>query len=482
MKDNKKAIFINTASQVLVRFVTLAIALISIKLLSRYLGPAGVGDYNTITTYINLFIVVADLGLFSVAVREISKNPEREKKILSNVFNIRLVSAVIATCISIVVVFFTHYSSDIKLGTIIASGFILFNLMASLYDMVLQYRLKMQFSALAELLSKVLSIIALYIIVAMHGNFLWIISTVTFSGVTIFVFKWLFARRYIKIASEYDHKVAKWIFHMSWPIGLVFIINNLYFKLDTLMLFAIKGATAVGIYSVAYKVLEVTVFVGSYFASALKPTISENIAKEKIYMQRLIEKSINIMLLLSLPLAFVSLTFSKEIILFLSTPDFLSGSRALIFLSLTLPVIYLDTLLGEILIANDERKLLIRVAIFILLFNFLANLYFIPRYSFMGAAVTTLLSELLLLGINLHYTRKIVKFGFDFRTVTKGLAISIFCLFIAFFLKTTGLYFLVSIVLVLGLYIFLLTIFNIISPAYLRQMMSKSEAVEPPTA
>lgn len=407
---NKKAIFFNTASQVAVRFITLAFTLISIKLLSNYLGATGLGNFNTITTYINLFIVVADLGLFSVAVREIAKNPDNEKKILANSFFIRLVSALIACVVASGIVFLTKYNPEIKFGVLIASGYLFFNLLASVYDVLLQYRLKMQYSALAEFIAKPINILLIFIIIRLHGNFFWITSTIAIWGISIFLLKWLFSIRFVKVGVEYDRKTTRWILSLSLPLGLVFIVNNLFFKLDTLMLFAIKGAAAVGIYSVAYRVLETTTFIAGYFASALKPSFSKEVNDDKKALGRIVEKSIMVMLLCAIPITVISIAFSKEIILFLSNSDFLSGANALVILALSLPFIYLIILLSEILIANDSRKTFLGISIFILLFNFATNLYAITRFSFMGASVTTLISEVLLFGIMVFFAKKIVPF------------------------------------------------------------------------
>ncbi|MFA7244327.1 MAG: flippase [Patescibacteria group bacterium] len=468
---DKKAVFINTVSQVTVRLVTLVFTLVSIKLLTNYLGTAGVGEYNTITTYINFFIVIADLGLFSVAVREIAKNPNNEKKILSNVFLIRLVSALLACIIASALVFATKYNFNIKLGVLIATGFLLFNLLGSIYDIVLQYRLKMQYSATAEFLSKLAAIIALYVIIRMHGSFLWVVSTVALTGVLIYIFKWLFSIKFTSFVPKYDRQISNWILSLSWPLGIVFIINNLYFKLDTLLLFAIKGSVAVGIYTVAYKVLEVTAFIGSYFSSALKPAISQNIQSNKASVGNIIEKSITIMLAVAMPLTITCVVFSKEIILFLSNADFLSGSWALMILSFALPLIYFDNLLGEILLANDERKLLIKISIFILSFNLIANLIFIPLFSFIGAAVTTVVSELLLLLINAHYTQKIVGYRFNFRLIFKVLLAAFLALVVGFLSKQSHLNFLILIPVVVALYFLLLYLFNVVKPQTFREIL-----------
>jgi len=476
---DKKAVFWNTASQVTVRFIALALTLVSVKLLTNYLGTVGVGEYNTITTYINFFIVLADLGLFSVTVREIAKNPDSEKKIISNVFTIRLISALAASIIAVAIAFLTNYNADLKIGILIASGFLFFNLLASVYDMVLQYRLKMQYSALAELFSKLGAIIALYVIILHHGNFLWIVGTVALSGILIFLLKWLFGSRYVPFSPKYEKELSGWIFNIAWPLGLVFIISNIFFKLDTLMLFVIKGAATVGIYSVAYKILEVTAFIGSYFANALKPAFSEKMNTDKKFVSNLIKKAFGVMLFVSLPITVICIAFSREIILFLSSPDFISGAKALVFLSLTLPLLYADVLLSEILIANDERKLLIRIAISILIFNFTANLIFIPLFSFMGAAYTTFLSEVVLFIVNYHYSRKIIDFKINWSNTFKLVFIAALSTAFAFSLKElVSVNFLVEIAITACFYLLLAMAFQVLKIENIKAVFQKTTEIE----
>jgi len=471
MKE-KKAIFINTASQVAVKFVTLVFALVSVKLLTNYLGTSGVGNYNAIVTYINFFVVIADLGLFSVAVREISKDPAKERKILSNVFLIRLVSSIVAGIIAAAIVFLTNYSHDVKIGTLFGVAFLFFNLLSSVYDVALQYRLKMQYSALAEFLSKLITLLALFLIIKANGSFILITSTIALSGLAILILKWLFASKFVQIGHEYDRKITTWILNITWPLGIVFIVNNLFFKLDTLMLYVIKGSVAVGIYSVAYKLLEVSTVVAGYFSSSLKPTISRNI-ENKSYLSNVIAKSILVLLLVSAPISAICIVFPREIIIFLSNKDFVSGANALILLSFTLPLIYLDILLGEILIAKDSRKTLLKISVFILLFNFITNLIIIPRYSFLGAAFTTLLSELVLLLINLHYTRKIIPYSIKANDLLKMLLVFILTIIFGFLVKTTGLYFIFSIMITVIFFVVLCQVFGTMKFQALKKLLQE---------
>jgi O-antigen/teichoic acid export membrane protein len=354
----------------------------------------------------------------------------------------------------------------------IACGFLFFNLMGSIGDMVLQYRLKMQYSALAEFLSKLVSISALVIVILLRGNFLWVIfSSVALSGIAIFVFKWYFARKYTPINISFDKALSKWIFNLAWPMGIVFIANNLFFRLDSIMLFVIKGAEAVGIYSVAYKILEVTVFFGSYFASSLKPVISRNIDKNSSYIKGIIEKSFIITLLISLPIAIVSIAFSKEIIAFLSNSSFTVGGHALTVLSIALPFLYFDVLLGEILIANDERRLLLKISSFILLFNFTFNLVFIPRYSFMGAAYGTLISEVILFAIFLFFTRRLIPYKIDSKNLLKLGFISLLTLLFTFLVKALPFQFLILSGATLAFFYFMVWCLGIISLQTVKELV-----------
>ncbi len=55
--------------------MVLAIGAVSIAVLTRYLGPADYGRYTLALMYMQLFAVLADVGLFTTVVREISKDP-----------------------------------------------------------------------------------------------------------------------------------------------------------------------------------------------------------------------------------------------------------------------------------------------------------------------------------------------------------------------------------------------------------------------
>ena len=84
----------NTAVQLVGKGAVLAIGLVSIALLTRYLGPDDYGKYTLALMYMQLFGVLADVGLFTTVVREISKAPERTEELVGNALALRLLLAI----------------------------------------------------------------------------------------------------------------------------------------------------------------------------------------------------------------------------------------------------------------------------------------------------------------------------------------------------------------------------------------------------
>ncbi len=453
MEKESNIIASNIIVQIIGRVITLAVSLISIKLITNYLGPVGTGYYNTIITYFAFFITFADLGLFSVGVREISKAPEKTAKILNNLFTLRLITAIIATLIATIVALLTNYPVEIKHGVMLLALYPIFNLLYSVYDIYLQTRLQMEKSAIAEIITRVATIVLIYLAVVFNLGFYAVLSTVALAAIVNFFLKYFLTRKEIHLKFEFDKKIISWIFKLSLPLGVVFIVNNFYFKVDTLILFYFKGAAEVGIYSVAYKVLETTTFIAAFLAYSLKPLLSVSVYEDKEKAANAVSRGITFLLFAAFAIAVICIPFSKEIILFLSNQQFLAGSHALVILAFAPIFIYLNVLFGEIMIAKDMRKYLIWVSIIVLLFNISTNIILIPKYSYVAASYTTLASEMLLLVFGFIAANRALPLKIDFARIFKLIFAAALSTGIGFLFDTTGIYFLFSLIISVGFYL-----------------------------
>ena len=77
------------------RLSLLLFSLFSTGLMTRDLGPHGFGDYRTAVGYLGLIVLLADLGLASIFVREISAPDADQDRLVGNAIALRLT---LATC------------------------------------------------------------------------------------------------------------------------------------------------------------------------------------------------------------------------------------------------------------------------------------------------------------------------------------------------------------------------------------------------
>jgi len=98
-------VLINSCAKVL----STILALVSVGLITRYLGTEGFGNYATAVAFLSLFSALADLGLYNISTREISRSGADEKKIMGNVFSLRIISSTTVLILAPLVIFFLPY-------------------------------------------------------------------------------------------------------------------------------------------------------------------------------------------------------------------------------------------------------------------------------------------------------------------------------------------------------------------------------------
>ena len=428
----------NTAIQIIGRILFLALSLINFKIIAVYLGPKLFGDYGNVFNYTAIFTVLADFGLFTVAVREIAKNPKRRQEILENSFTLRLCLALTASVLSVVVAYFIAWVAPnsgypeilpaIYIGT--ANMFIFF--ISYILDVAFHVELKMQFIAIVELLGKATALAVAVTAIYLNLGFLWIVSAVAFGSIVSLIARVFLVRPYFKIRFGFDFKIWKWLLQMAIPLGVVFALNNLYFKVDSIMLYMMAGSYANGIYTAAYRILETVIFISAFFIAAMTPYLSNYLHNKLKQAKKLIAVGTEIMLATGLIITTAIIFYAKDIVLLLSGPEYLAAQAPLIYLAFVATLLYINSLMGQVLVLLDKRKILLTVSGLTLGLNLVLNYYLIPNFSYVGSAAATLISETLLIGSNVIILRYLGLLDLRFDRIFKILS-NLFVAILLFF-------------------------------------------------
>lgn len=414
-----RKIFFNTFIAAGARVIGLALSLITIGLISRYLGQAGFGYYSTILAFLFFFTIVADLGLYSICLREISRPKANEKKIASNAFTLRFFVGLLVFVLAPLIIYFFPYPSQIKWGVLIgALGFWLMSNQQVLTGVFQKY-LRMGRVALAELIARVVQLVLVAVFVWQGMDFLFIISALTVSALFNFVLVFIFSRKYIPISFEFDFKFWRSLLKESLPLGLAVIFTLIYFRLDTLMLSLMKPAADVGIYNLGYKFLESLIFFPVMFIGLVMPLMSEYALSAKEKFKKVVQKALDVLLIFAIPLMIGTFFLSEQLVVLIAGQEFILSSGVLDILIIAVGVIFLSVLFSNMIISLRKQKVLVYVYGLGAIINLIANFIFIPKYSYYGAAATTVITEFIVVCLMLIVLFKILRYLPSFRSFVK---------------------------------------------------------------
>lgn len=391
MKEIYKNFFAASVS----RFITAIIGLAIIGFLTRHLGQDGFGAYETILSYLFIFTILADFGLHLIHVREISRHPEKESFISGNIFTLRLISLALVIILALAVTPFLPYSKEIKNGILIASIFVFFSSLSQILSGIFQKYNVFYFVSFFDVFSRLIQLGLVFYAVKINLGlpaFIWILSlTAAIQFWTVF----LISRRFVKFSLTFDPIFIRKIIKASFPIALSILFTAIYIRTDALMISLMKPASDVGIYRLAAKVLETVVFFPALLVELTMPALSRFAATSPDLFKKNFKKTFNILLVWAVPVVVGIILLAKPIILILGGEGFLDSVLPLRILALVVGLVFLNNLSGKSLIALDLQRSGMKIYIFGAVLNVLLNLLVIPKYSYIGASVTTLITEVL---------------------------------------------------------------------------------------
>jgi len=405
MANLTQRVFANTAAQITSKVITTAASLVVIFYLTRYLGVAGFGDYTTIFAYLGIFGTFADLGFFLIVMREITSKPEEGGRIVGNIITFRLFLTFLVLAVAYGISFLLPYDDVLRVGILIGSLATIFTSLSQVLASFFQSRLLMYYPALADSLGR-LAIFGLVLwFISLGLGLPWIVAAIVFGNLLNFVVSFGIASRFIKIRLAFDFKLWRKIFIESLPLGLVIIFSSIYFRFDTFLLSVVKGSYDVGIYGAAYKILEVLLTLSAFFLGAVFPIMARRLADDKRAARRVFQTSFDVLSTISWPLVIGTLILAKPIIALVGGGDFVQSAQVLQILIFGVGIAYLNNISNHTLTVFGYQRALIKPYFAALVFNVVANLILIPRYSYFGAAASIIATEVivLIMGIVLVY-------------------------------------------------------------------------------
>ena len=387
----------NTAVQLAGKGAVLALGVVSIAVLTRYLGPEDYGKYTLALMYMQLFGVLADVGLFTTVVREISKDPERTEELVGNTIALRLVLSIAVIALAAAVSLLLPYDHQVRVAILLAGAPLLIGMLTTSFVAVLQARLRMGRAVIGDVIGRAVSLGLVLAVAGFDLGFYAVLGAAAGGALaTLLVTSWL-TWQFAPVRPRVQPEVWRGLLKSAIPLGLALAINALYFRADTLIISLYEPYSQVGLYTLAYRVLELALVVGTVFLNSTFPVLSEAVARDPARARRTIEASTEVCVVLGAPLVAGGLVLAPQIIELAGGDDFKDAAEPLRILLAAGALAWINGVFGYALIARDRQASALWLNVSALAFNVGLNFLLIPRYGIVVAAIVTVASELLIL-------------------------------------------------------------------------------------
>jgi O-antigen/teichoic acid export membrane protein len=388
-----RALMTSMAAVVAGKGATAVAGLLTIMVLTRELGPHEFGYYRTVLTYAAFGSVLADLGIYLVGLREMSRPGADVARVIGNALLLRLVTTAGVLFAAAAVALALPYDPVVKQGIFL--GAVIYTAIqgSEMLVAVFQFVTRQAGSALAEAGGAFVTLLAVWSLSKVDAGVLPMLSATLFGALATLGVSWTLARRIMPFRPRFESAVWRQYFVTGLPIAGSHILSMAILRGDTLLLSLFKPAADVGLYGVPTKMFELTTSLPYIFAGLMMPLLTAAAARPGTEFSRLLGRSLDAMLMYGVGAILALSAFAPQLLSFISGAEFVAGAPALIVLSFASLLTALSILLRFSLIAIDRPRSVLAADAVSCAIALVAYLTLIPYYSFVGAAVGTALAE-----------------------------------------------------------------------------------------
>lgn len=407
-------------------------------LIARALGPVDLGKYYFAISFTTLFAILIDLGLTNVLTREVAKFNEQAQKILSNIMAIKLPLAILTWLIIIIFVKIAGYSEIVQQLIYISMISMVLDSFTATFLGVIRGFHNLLFESISSVIFQLIVLFTGLIVLKMNLGITWLMWSLAIASIFNFIYsgflvcvKWK-----LSLVPLLDIKAVKLLIKITIPFALFAIFQRIYTYLDSILLSSLAGDEYVGLYQIAFKIIFALQFLPLAFIASLYPAMSAYWQTNREQLVITFERSMNYLIIISLPIAIgIAVIADKVIILFKS--GFEGAILPLEINMLAIIFMFLGYPIGALLNACDKQKInTINMAITVVV-SVILNIILIPKLQAVGASITVLATNFLLLILGLYQVPKIINYHpkIILKILGKSVLATLFMAIILFYLK-----------------------------------------------
>ena len=371
-------------------------------LVGRYLGTYAFGQMTVGLTLFHAFRVIAVTGLKTLITREVAADKSKTASLLVNGVGAALLSSAVSLLAMLALTLLMGYSAQTTaVILLLALGLIPSALMA-ISEAVFQAWEKMHYIVYANVPANGFKVVVAVVLLARGYGLYPLILVLDLAFVLAAIIEWWWVVRRISAPQ------SSFSLHQSWLIvrqATAFLGINLILairtSLNVVLLSKLATEVEAGLYNAAMQFALPLLLISESVGVAIFPVMCRGFESGLGVLKRLSESAIELLQMVTLPFVVGLFILAEQALRLVYGVDFLQASDSLRILIWSEIFRVFTQVLGRVLWASEREKLSLQIVAANTLLWFVLGLVLIDRFGLIGAAVNTLLSQML--DFVLHY-------------------------------------------------------------------------------
>ncbi len=363
----------------------------------RQLGDDRYGQYSVVLAFVGIYQIFAELGVSQFVMRETAKDRTRTESLFWNLVSVRMLLAVVAVIVMPLIANALGYSDQLVQGVLLFGCTFLLAAVYVPLEGVLTAHERFDYVTACGVVGQVVFVIAGGAFLLGGHSYIWLIVASLISQVPVIglALYGVLRNRYLALRPRVQPRTWWGLVRGGLPFGIIALTLSMAYKVDTILLKNFTNDSTVGWYNAAYNLVFSLMFLVNGFKEAIVPSLARTHVSDPTQVARWYQRTVKMLLLVSLPIATGGMILAFPIIRLLYTESYLPSAVALMVLIWDVPFLMYTAFCGNITTIISEERQAARIYGINAVANVLLNLWAIPRYGVMGAAIITVATDLI---------------------------------------------------------------------------------------
>ncbi|MEX0749363.1 MAG: flippase [Dehalococcoidia bacterium] len=381
------------------RGVSIAASLLTLMLLSRYLGPDVYGQYQVVLAFL-VITNLSDLGVNVIAVRHLTAGERSPDEIMGNLLTLRTGMAVFSTAVAAsgALILGGRDTGQTVMAILVASLSFPLTIIAGTYAATFQANMRMEFIALSSITQGWVSLAGMVLVAMSGGGLILMLVAYNVGALASSVVAFIFVRQFVKPRFLFDRGFIGTLVRQVAPIAGSALLTVSYDRLGVLLLKWFTDNESVGFYGFAFRSIDLAVPLSVLFVGSAFPVMSRYFASGHTdEFKAMYQRCHDLLSLGGMALVTAAVLFAEPLVQLLGGDEYHQAVTCVRVLAMAVPFLWLGVLAEYGLLAAGRQNVLFFLAGSSVVVNLSANAVLIPVYGKEGAAASMVVTEVAIL-------------------------------------------------------------------------------------